>query len=270
MTKKFEIIKTKDSSRRERHLIFGRYGTGKSTLAASVNDGKALFVCTENGLDEIDAESFPVCKNFNEVMDQLKYIYSGDLEHTTICIDTIGGIEQLSNKQVMVDYNLKSMSSLGYGEAYSLSLENMRKFINALGMINSKLNKRIILLGHSVIRTANDPGMPAYDVNTLACREKVNELMAAWADMISFLDTKKYISNEEGKFGASRVIASDGSTRILKCYKNSTSECKNRYGIVDDIEIPIVNGYQAIIDAIKAGRESLNNIKNEDPNKNDK
>ena len=45
-------------------LLYGQEGVGKSTFAARAQ--KTIFIPTEDGLNEIDCEKFPVSTNYGE------------------------------------------------------------------------------------------------------------------------------------------------------------------------------------------------------------
>ena len=60
-----ENIRKGKTKQPPRLLIYGSEGVGKSSLAA--NAQSPIFVPTEDGLDQIDCESFPLSKSFDEL-----------------------------------------------------------------------------------------------------------------------------------------------------------------------------------------------------------
>jgi hypothetical protein len=50
-------------------MIYGAEGVGKSSFAALAPS--PIFIQTEDGLGEIDTSRFPLCKTFDEVIQQL-------------------------------------------------------------------------------------------------------------------------------------------------------------------------------------------------------
>lgn len=53
-----------------RICIYGTPGVGKSTFAADAPE--AIFVPTEDGLDNINATKLPLCQNWNDVITQIR------------------------------------------------------------------------------------------------------------------------------------------------------------------------------------------------------
>ncbi len=65
-----QTIRTGKAQGPPRLLVYGTEGIGKSTFGASAP--KPIFIPTEDGLDNIDCASFPLCKTFGEVMGYLE------------------------------------------------------------------------------------------------------------------------------------------------------------------------------------------------------
>jgi len=57
-----------------RLLLYGTEGIGKSTTASQAP--KTIFIPTEDGLDQIDCDSFPLARRFDEVMSAISALYS--------------------------------------------------------------------------------------------------------------------------------------------------------------------------------------------------
>jgi hypothetical protein len=57
-----------------RVMLYGTHGIGKSTFGAMAE--KPIFVPTEDGLADIDCESFPLAKSLGDVMAALESLYS--------------------------------------------------------------------------------------------------------------------------------------------------------------------------------------------------
>lgn len=269
MVKKFEITKTKkvDSLSNERIIIVGTHGIGKSTLAASAPN--SLFIRTESGLDEINAESFPLCKKYSDFIDQLKYFYTEDLPFDTLSIDTIDWLEKLIYDSVCSENNVDSISDIDYGGGYTKALVKFNEVISALTGIRRKKNTRIILLAHAEIKQVMNPLGPDYHKWQIKLRDKNAHLLMEWADIVGFMHTPTYVSSEDKGFGKKVNKASGGAGRVLSCCDCPSYEAKNRYLIEEDIPINIKDGYSSVIKAIDDGRKKLDEIQLNGGNKND-
>ncbi|MBA4133063.1 MAG: hypothetical protein C0519_16790, partial [Hyphomicrobium sp.] len=67
--------------RPRRAMLYGTHGIGKSTFGAMAE--KPIFIPTEDGLADIDCESFPLARSLGEVMAALESLYSGDHDYRT-------------------------------------------------------------------------------------------------------------------------------------------------------------------------------------------
>ncbi len=72
--------------RPRRVMLYGTHGIGKSTFGSMAE--KPIFVPTEDGLADIDCESFPLARSLGEVMAALESLYSGDHDYRTVVIDS--------------------------------------------------------------------------------------------------------------------------------------------------------------------------------------
>jgi len=264
-----ELVNTRSKEIRPlRACIFGNIGNGKSTLAASAPS--PIFINLEDRLSEIDTTAMPVPTDYDMFYNQLIEVYKEEHNFKTLAIDTVDSLESLVYAKVCKVNGVKNISDIGFGGGYEQALNYFRKFIDALNKIREVKEMAIILLAHAHVKTINDPLGPDYDKYEIKLREKNAAIIKERMDLVGFLHTRTYKDTVTKGFGGEKTKASGGQERILSCYTSAAFDSKNSYNITDDIEIPIVNGYQSIIDAIKAGRESLNNIKNDDSSKNDK
>jgi len=248
-----QVIKTKQAERKsERVFIYSNEGLGKSTLAASAPN--PIFINIEDGLSEIDTNAYELCTSFDMVMEQLKYLYKNKTEFESIVIDTIDFCEKLIYKKVCQENNIQSISDIPYGGGFSKANEKMNMLVAAFDAIRIKTNMRIILLGHSQIKTVQNLLGADYDAYMPNIRDKHCDLLKAWCDIVGYLHTKTYTDISKGSFGKETVKQSGGNERIFSCYANVNYAAKNRYGITGDIDIPIVNGYSNINKAIESAR----------------
>ena len=70
-----------------RILIYGTEGIGKSTTASQAP--KPIFIATEDGLDQIDCDSFPLARRFDEVMSALSALYTEKHDYQSVVIDSL-------------------------------------------------------------------------------------------------------------------------------------------------------------------------------------
>ena len=104
------ILEQVHSGRRHhppRLLIYGSEGVGKSTLAAQAP--KPVFIQTEDGLDQIECDSFPLARSFEDVLVCLTALSAEGHDYQTVVIDSADWLERLIFDHVCKQYAAKSV-----------------------------------------------------------------------------------------------------------------------------------------------------------------
>lgn len=243
-----EILSTKKSAP-PRILIHADHGLGKSSLAAAAPN--PIFIQTEDGLDSVDAQAFPLCTTFAQVLEQLTWVYSQEHEFKTLVLDSLDWCETLIFRHVCTEGNKTSISEFGYGAGYTMALELFGKIIKALNAIREKHKMIIILIAHSTVKTYQNPMGADYDRFVIKLREKNAEIFKEWCDLIGFLHYEVFVNIKKDGFGET-TKAMGGSNRVLSCAPSAAYVSKNRYWIKDDIQIPDpATGWANLVTRIK-------------------
>lgn len=244
-----EIVKTR-KERPPRILIHADHGLGKSSLAAEAPD--PIFINIEDGLDEIDTNALPKPETFDDVLEQLTWVYTGEHDFKTLAIDSLDWLETLVNKHVCKEGGKESISDFGFGAGFEAAHTQFNRVVRALTSIRNERNMAIILLCHSSIKEYKNPMGDNYDTYKLKLRDKNAELFQEFVTLIGYLHFKVYVKKEDKGF-SEQTKAIGGSERVLSCSPNAAYTAKNRYNITSDIEIPDpAQGWDNLINAIKA------------------
>ena len=112
------LLETIHSGKRQqapRLLIYGSEGIGKSTIAS--NAPKPIFVATEDGLDQIACDSFPLAKTYSEAMNCFHVLANENHDYQTVVLDSGDWFERLVWDQVCKDFGVKNIERAdgGYG-----------------------------------------------------------------------------------------------------------------------------------------------------------
>jgi len=244
-----DLVKKTIESRPPRILIHGDGGMGKSSLAAAAP--APLFIDIEDGLSEIDTTALPHPETFEDVMAQLRMVFSEEHEYKTLVVDSADWLETLLNKDVCKKENKKSISDFGYGAGFQIVHEKFQQIIKALTEISKKKEMAIIILCHSQIKEYKNPLSENFDCYRLKMRDKNSELFTEFSTLVGFLHTKIFVNKEDKGF-SSQTKAIGGSQRILDCMPHAAFTAKNRYNITESIELPNPQkGWENLINAIK-------------------
>ena len=204
-----------------RLLIYGIEGIGKSTLAS--NAPKPIFLSTEDGLDRIDCNSFPLCRTFDEMMSYLKALKDEKHDYQTLVIDSLDWAEKLVFAHVCKQFGAKNIEKAdgGYARGYEHALTYWDQMIDTMRPLREEKGMIIILLAHAKVEKHNDPESAEFDRFSPKLHKKANALWCEWCDAI-LLATRE--------FGAAKGEKSGGK-RILRCIPSATCNAKNRYNL---------------------------------------
>lgn len=246
-----EIIKTR-KDKPPRILIHADHGLGKSSLAAAAP--APLFIQTEDGLENIDADAFPLAQTYEQVLINLTAVFEEEHDYQTIIIDSLDWTERLIFKQLCELHDKESISEFGYGSGYAMALEQFNRLVKALTAIREERNMNVILIAHSQVKAYQNPMGADYDRHQIKLRDKNAELFLEWVDLAGYMHFQTFTQKQEGGFQADRHKAVGGSERVLSCAPSAAYVSKNRFGITQSIPLPSPEeGWNNLIKAIKQG-----------------
>src|SRR3972149_1444613 len=87
-----------------RILLYGVEGIGKSTFGSQ--SPKPVFIQTEDGLDEIDCEKFPLATTYDDVLSALAELRTEQHEYETVVIDSLDWLERLVWDKLCAQYDV--------------------------------------------------------------------------------------------------------------------------------------------------------------------
>ncbi len=222
-----------------RLLIYGTEGIGKSKTASDAPS--PIFVPTEDGLDQIACDSFPVATDLDQVTQALTDLATQEHDYQTVVIDTLDWLERLIWARVCTDRGVKNIEDIGYQKGYIFALDLWRRIVDALDGLRNQRGMCVVLLAHCKIEKFEDPESPAYDRYSPRLHKHATAMVTEWADAVLFATRKIVTRTEEQGFGQKRTIASgntrDGGERILRCVGSPACVAKNRFNL--PAELPL-------------------------------
>ncbi len=239
-----EVTKTK-TTRPPVMLVYGDHKIGKSTFAAGMP--KAVFLPTEDGLQNLSVDAFPLCSDWVDVIKYLTQFETEDHDYKTLVIDSLDWAERLIHKHICMVEGWKTLAEGAYGLGYKLALTYWRSFIETLTRINMEKKVMVVLIAHAKIQKFEDPQRASYDRYDLDIHDKAANVICQYVDIIGFADSKIVV--QEKKDGLKKVAkAVDTQERVLRLSKAAAYEAGSRYGLPD--EIPLT--WEALATELKA------------------
>jgi hypothetical protein len=215
-----ENIRKGKTKQPPRLLIYGSEGVGKSSIAA--NAQSPIFVPTEDGLDQIDCESFPLSKSFDEFISYLKALANEEHKYRTVVVDTIDWLERLIWDLCCQAYGVKSIEKVdgGFGKGYVIALTYWRQVIDLLRVLRDQKGMIIVLLAHAKVENFADPESSPVSRFSPRIHKAAASLVSEWVDAV-LLATRE--------LGASRGVK--GGDRIFRTVGSPSCVAKNRYSL---------------------------------------
>lgn len=218
-----------------RLLIYGSEGVGKSTLASQAPS--PIFIPTEDGLDQLAVDSFPLCKTFDECMAYITALASEAHDYRTVVIDSADWLERLIFDHLCKQYNAKSIEKVdgGYSKGYVYALVQWRQIIEGLRYLREERGMIVIFIAHAKIESHTDPESTTFDRFSPKLNKHANALLVEWCDAI-LLATREH--------GAAK--GDKGGERVLRCVTSPSCVAKNRYNLPEVLPL----SWQALMDAM--------------------
>lgn len=234
-----ETIQKGKQKKPPRVVLYGSEGIGKSTFgAASPNP---IFVQTEDGLNEIDCDKFPLCEDYETLLQQLRTIYSAEHGYQTLVIDSLDWLEKLIWADLCRTEKKKSIEDFGYGKGYKVALTLWKEVLTAIDYIRNDRGMAVILIAHAKIERFEDPESQGYDRYTLRLHKDADATIREWSDAVLFATRKMRVQTEDLGFNKTRATAkavgADGGDRMIRANGSPACVAKNRFNITGEIPL---------------------------------
>ena len=199
------IIKNGATMRPPRIFIYGGAGQGKSTVASQSR--KPIFIPTEDGLGQIECDSFPVAKSFQDVTNALNALKTEKHEYRTVVIDTVDWLEKIIWNDICKEYGVKDINSIGkgFGKGYALALTWWEKVRMSLQELHQKC-MAVIFISHTQTTPIRTPETEEPILQYAPkIQTKAKDLICEWCDAVLFI-TRRFGSIKGEKAGGELVF----------------------------------------------------------------
>jgi hypothetical protein len=236
-----EKVQRGRASKPPRILCYGVEGIGKSTFGSQ--SPNPVFIQTEDGLDEINCNKFPLATSYDEMVAALADLRREQHDYETVVIDSLDWAERLIFDKLCAEHNVKSIEQVagGYSKGYTLALAFWREIIEHLNALRNQRGMVVLLIAHCKVERFEDPESSPYDRYSPRLHKHAAALVSEWCDAVLFATRKIRTQSEDAGFNRKRTIAAaigkDGGERILRCVGGPSCIAKNRYGIAEELPL---------------------------------
>lgn len=212
-----------------RVLIHGPHKIGKTTWAAGAPG--AIFITTEDGQDSVDAQAFPLCHTWQDMLDAVATLYTEKHDFATVVLDSADWAEKLAQKQVCATGKVKNIEDFGYGKGYTYVSDIFRELLDGLNAVRIERKMQVILIAHSEIKRFDDPLADSYDRYQIKMHRSVAKLVQEWTDVIGFAQLDTMTKEEDLGFKKTKTRAIDTGQRVLRLTPSAAYDAGNRFGL---------------------------------------
>lgn len=224
-----------------RILLYGVEGIGKSTFGSQAPN--PVFVQTEDGLDEIDCNRFPLATTYDAVVAALTELRGQQHDFESVVIDSLDWLERLVWDKLCAENGVDSIEKVdgGYSKGYTHALTYWRQIIDRLNGLRNDRGMVVVLIAHSKVERFEDPESSPYDRYSPRLHKHAAALVSEWCDAVLFATRKVRTQTEDAGFNRKRTtafaIGKDGGERILRCVGGPSCVAKNRYSITQELPL---------------------------------
>lgn len=236
-----KIIKGKER-KPPRICIYGEHGIGKSTFASQFPD--PIFIQTEDGLNQIDCEKFPLATDLMDVVNYVQVLKTSEHNYKTLVLDSLDWLEKLAHEYICTQEHRESISSFDRGAGYVKAKEKIIKLLKSIDELRIKKKMIICFLSHSTIYKFEDPCGTPYDRYKLAVSDSVNRKIMEWCDVVSFLNFETKVLEDAGNFKKAKRAVNRG--RFLYSISDPAYDAKNRYNMPDKMPLDVKEFFKYI------------------------
>ena len=227
-----------------RVVMYGQEGIGKSSWSAKAP--KPIFIPTEDGLGEIDCDSFPQVTSYDDVLECLKALGTEEHEYQTVVIDSADWLEpMICDHLCRIQGCTLHQVNGGYGHEYDAIKDCWENITAALNWLRNERKMISIILAHSAHVRVNDPENPAYDKYSLKLQAKSTAHLVEWADCVFFATKRMRLETDGAKRSIARPIGASGGERIIRTVAGPACTAKSRYPLPDELPLEWDAFYQA-------------------------
>ena len=227
-----------------RVLLYGVEGVGKSTFAA--NAPRPIFLAAEDGTSQLDVARFPEPRNWQDVLDAIDELTTGEHDFRTVVVDTLDWLEPLCWEHLVRKANsakIRSVEDFGFAKGYIAALDEWRVMLSRFEQLRAKRGMHVVFLAHSWIKTFKNPEDEDFDRYELKLHAKAAGLLKEWSDAVLFARYETF-TNTDDRTKRSRGVST--GNRVIHTQRTAAWDAKNRY----DLPVTLPLDFAAFAEAV--------------------
>jgi hypothetical protein len=230
-----DSIRRTSDTKPPRVLIYSSHGIGKTTFCASAP--KPIFIQTEDGEGSLQLDTFGLLKNYDDVVEAIDSLGSGEHQFRTVVIDSLDHLEPLVWQKVCAVHGWESIETPGYGKGYVEADAYWRALIDRLDALRNVKNMVVLLTAHAKIEKFESPESDSFDRYDIKLHKRANGLVQELVDVILFANNKVAVVKEDAGFNKKRGRGVLTGDRVMYTTERPAFVAKNRYGLPPELPL---------------------------------
>ena len=218
-----------------RMLLYGTHKIGKSTFANGARN--TIFIPTEEGLNNIDCNSFNLCTSYNDCLEAISELYTKKHQYETVAIDTLDSLEPLIFKDVCNEKGISNIEDILYSKGYVFALSRWSEILEGLEGLRNDRNMTIILIAHTRVEKFKNPETESYDRYVPRIHKWASELICDWVDEIFFATYQVNTRKLDEGFNQKRALPIADGNPIIKTKEMPAFIAGNRLNLPDQLNL---------------------------------
>tara|TARA_R110000744_G_scaffold90984_6_gene176596 strand:- start:1013 stop:1777 length:765 start_codon:yes stop_codon:yes gene_type:complete len=237
-----------------RIILLGTEKIGKTTFAADFPSPIFLPIKGEEGVDDLDVNSFPRAETYDDVMSAIKTLIKDKHSFETFIIDSASALEPIVWDKLCEEHECESIEKVGggYGKGYTEALHKWRQLMDGLDLLRMK-GITVIIIGHVKVKRFDDPLGLSFDQYQFDIHEKVHLTLQRWADSILFCSSETIVQTEDVGFKEKRRGRDLTGDRFIYTQKRPAHAGGGR-GVYGRLPYKIPLSFQSFNDAVQAAK----------------
>ncbi len=209
--------------------------THNSTFAAMAE--KPVFIQTEEGVNDLGVDRFPLAARYGDVLNSLSVLYSEPHEYLTVVIDSLDWLERLIFAEVCAQRGVESIEDIGYAKGYVFALTQWREVLAGLDALRAHRGMSVILIAHAAIEKFNNPETDSYDRYVPRLQKQASALIQEWCDEVFFATYRVLTKTTSEGFDRKRTQGIGTGERIIRTTERPAHVAKNRLSLPDEFPL---------------------------------
>ena len=216
-------------------LLYAVHGIGKTTFGASAP--KPIFIQTEDGLGNIQADTFGMMPSYGDVMDAIGALYNDPHDFGTVVLDSADWAEPIVQAEACRIHGWKDIEAPGYGRGYVAALDCWKMLLDGMMALRDERNMGVVILAHSEIKRFESPEVEPYDRYQPKLHKGASAILQEACDAVLFANYRVNTVKTDSGFNKKVVRGVGSGERLIYTVERPAFLAKNRWSLPDSIPL---------------------------------